>query len=166
LPTLVTQQQKVVVWESTHSAGEVSCLANFFMDSDRSLEWRALDLLRQEAGDDWRKSRDALAPPELASRYEQCITRADVGGSAVYCAADLLRHLQPAVVRHALLISRADRVGVHWANRARVSLLYARQLQSCLKRATDATAGIVCMSQVCILLYILYAYTYYAYVHV
>lgn len=135
---------QVVVWEATHSAAQVSCLANFFLDSDRTLEWRALDLLRQEAQD---ASKDVLPVSELASRYEQCVVRADVGGSAVYCEADMLRHLEPSVVRHALLISRADRVGVHWANRARVMVLFTKQLQSCLDTAKDVNAGIVCMSQ-------------------
>jgi len=135
---------QVVVWEATHSAAEVSCLANYFLDSDRALEWRALDLLRQEAAD---ASKDVLPPAEVASRYEQCLMRADVGGSAVYCETDMLRHLQPSVVRHALLISRADRVGVHWANRQRVVLLFAKQMQGCLEKASDVNAGIVCMSQ-------------------
>jgi hypothetical protein len=134
----------VTTWEATHSAAQVSCLANFLLDSDRAIEWRALDLLRQEAKG---AITDVLPPAEVASRFEQCAMKADVGGSAVYCETDMLRHLEPSVVRHALLISRADRVGVHWANRQRVVLLYAKQLKRCLASAHDVNAGIVCMSQ-------------------
>ena len=100
----------MTTWEATHSAAQVSCLANFLLDSDRAIEWRALDLLRQEAKG---AITDVLPPAEVASRFEQCAMKADVGGSAVYCETDMLRHLEPSVVRHALLISRADRVGVH-----------------------------------------------------
>lgn len=135
---------QVVAWEATHSAAQVSCLASYFLDSDRALEWRALDLLRQAADD---TAKQLPPPAEVASRYEQCLVKADVGGSAVYCETDMLRHLEPSVVRHALLISRADRVGVHWANRQRVVLLFAKQLQGCLAAAHDVSAGIVCMSQ-------------------
>ena len=95
---------QVVAWEATHSAAQVSCLASYFLDSDRALEWRALDLLRQAADD---TAKQLPPPAEVASRYEQCLVKADVGGSAVYCETDMLRHLEPSVVRHALLISRA-----------------------------------------------------------
>jgi hypothetical protein len=137
--------QNVVKWESTHSAAEVSCLANFFLSSDRALEWRALDLLQQEAAGTG--SAALLPPAEVASRYEHCVMRVEVGGSAVYCEADMLRHLRAGVVRHALLISRADQVGVHWANRQRVILLFAEHMRRCLDAAADVGAGIVCMSQ-------------------
>eukprot|EP00960_Hanusia_phi_P031979 749592-Hanusia_phi.AAC.5 len=42
----------------------------------------------------------------------QCLMRANTGSSAVYCEADMLKHLEPSVVRHALMITRSDKVGV------------------------------------------------------
>ena len=35
------------VWSATHSAGDVTCLADYLLASDRAAEWRALELLRQ-----------------------------------------------------------------------------------------------------------------------
>lgn len=59
----------------------------------------------------------------------------------------MLRLLPASVVRHALLISRSDSLTPHWANRQRVVLLYAKQLQSCLVSAEGAREGTVCISQ-------------------
>ena len=140
-----TDSRHVALYQSKHSGGAVSCLADFFIKSDRALEWRALDLVRQ--GATTQDHTNMLPPAELASRYEQCIMRADVGGSAVFCEADMLRHLAPGVVRHALLISRADSTHVRWANRQRVTILFTKQMQRCLSGATDVGVGIVCMSQ-------------------
>jgi hypothetical protein len=103
-----------ILWQAKHSAGQVTCLAEYFIKSDKASELRALDLLRQQVVD----SRDSMLPAaEVASRYETCLRRAPDAATAVFCETDMLSHMQQSVVRHALLIAKARSIKVHWSNR-------------------------------------------------
>lgn len=103
-----------VLWKAKHSAGQVTCLAEFLITSDKATEWRALDLLQQQVVD---KTDGRQAPAQIASVYEQCVRNAQDSASVVFCETDMLAHFPQSLVRHALLISRANSIRVHWANR-------------------------------------------------
>lgn len=144
--TKKTRWAHKTLWEATHSAGQVTCLAEFLITSDKATEWRALDLLKQQVVSGSGEGAKAL-PSEVASRYEACQREAGSGASAAFCETDMLGHFSQSLVRHALLIARASSLVVHWANRQRVYLLYTLQLQGCLDKAKGKKEGEVCMAQ-------------------
>lgn len=134
------------LWEATHSAGQVTCLAEFLIASDKATEWRALDLLRQQvvSGD---KDEANPVPSEVSSRFEACQARAESADSAAFCETDMLSRFSQSMVRHALLIARASSLKIHWANRQRVYLLFTLQFQGCIDKARGKKEGEVCIAQ-------------------